>query len=454
VPRFPPMGAGVLSPHERHPLMPQAGHQTLTDLLESPDAPRWNHHCGDRLERSTLAQVKAFAASVLTEPPRWPPQRRPSWLSGYVERVKQVVPRYRRADTLGPTFFTSRADLERAWWDLVPDDAGLDDLIWFSTSGSGRAPVVVPTHPVTVSCYYPLLLEAARWHDVSVKFRPERADWVTVVSQRQGGFTVPSWSSVLGCATAKVNLDPSGWDHDDDRWRFLERHDPQVITGDPVSLSDLAELGADLHPKVLISTALHLSPATRERLEAHFGCPAVDVYSSTESGPVAATRSAGGMGLLQPRLFVEIIGDDGTVCAPGSPGTVTLTGGMNPYLPLLRYRTGDDARLTWAGDQPVLEGLGGRSTVRLCAADGSPVNSFDVAQLFEELPLRRWSVHQRADRSVVVSREPETGAPGDFDALDDRIREMVHLAVGPVTVTTELLTAGDKVVPFTTEVPS
>lgn len=446
------MGVGVLPLDERHPLMPDTGRQTLNALLEAPDAPTWNHHCGDRLDAAGLSSVEKFASSIITEPPRWKPGQRPSWLTAYVERITSVVPLYRTSTAISAhTFLTSRTDLARAWWDLVPDDADLDDLIWFPTSGTGHAPVVVPTHPVAVSCYYPLLLEAARWHGASVRLRADRADWITVASQHQGGFTVPSWSSVLGCATAKVNLDESGWRSEDDRRRFLERHDPQVITGDPVSLSHLADLDGTLHPAVFISTALHLTTVTRERLEERFSCPVVDVYSSTESGPIAASRPTGGMALLQPRLFVEIVGEDGATCPPGTSGTVTLTGGMNPYLPLLRYRTGDTAQMTWAGDQPLLDGFSGRSIVMLRSANGTAVSSFDVTQLFEELPLRRWTVHQRADSSIVVSIEPETGTS---DALEDLIAAAASAALGSVDVTVEPLKASDKVIPFTTEEPS
>ena len=280
MPRFEPMGHGVLSSEERHPLLSDTGRRVLTELLEAEDAPAWNHQCGDRLDAAALRKVEAFAGFVVTDPPRWRPGRPPAWLDGYVDHVRQVVPKYRAAgpSSGGDLLTTSRADLAEAWWELVPDDADLDDLIWFPTSGTGHRPVIVPTHPIAVSCYYPLLLEAARWHGVAVRFRPDRADWMTVVSQRQGGFTVPSWSSFLGCATAKVNLEPSGWRGADDRGRFLERHDPQVVTGDPVSLSHLADLDVVVHPAVLISTALHLTASTRARLESRFGCPVVDVY--------------------------------------------------------------------------------------------------------------------------------------------------------------------------------
>lgn len=438
MPRFTPMGQGVLSAEERHPLMSDTGRRALTALLEAPDGPVWNHQCGDRLDAGGLRRVEAFAWSIVTEPPRWAPGETPGWVEGFVNHARRVVPLHRRAPA---TSTTSRADLARTWWELVPDDADLDDLIWFPTSGTGQPPVVVPTHPVTVSCYYPLLLEAARWHSVaSVRFRDDRADWITVVSQRHGGFTVPSWSSVLGCATAKVNLDPSGWRNADDRRRFLVRHDPQVITGDPVSLSHLADLDVTLHPAVLISTALHLAAATRIRLEDRFGCPVVDVYSTTETGPIAASLPGDDrrMALLQPRLFVEIV-----------DGVVTVTGGINPYLPLLRYRTGDTGRLVWTGGQPRLEGLTGRAAIMLRSATGEPVASLDVTQLFEELPLRRWAVHQRADASVVVAVEPEAGAPD----LDDRVTGALRTALGPVSVRVEPLTAPDKVAPFTVDAP-
>jgi phenylacetate-CoA ligase len=450
MPRFTPTGAGVVPFEERHPLVPATGRNTLDTLLESPDAPLWNHQCGDRLDRDGLGRVNAYAASLLVEPPRWDPDRRPPWLPAYLDHVRRVVPRYRDADAASAAFATGRADLANGWWKLVPDDADLNDLIWFPTSGSGGAPVVVPTHPVSVSCYYPLLLHAARWQHVTVNFRADRADWMTVVSQQQGGFTVPSWSSFLGCATAKVNLDDSDWRESGCCRRFLAQHDPQVITGDPVSLSHLAELDVDLHPKLLFSTALHLSAATRQRLTERFGCPVIDVYSTTESGPIAASRPAGGLGLLQPRLFIEVLDDDGNPCAPGSFGSVTLTGGMNPFLPLLRYRTADSARLVWSGDEPVLEDLIGRAVVMLRGSDGSQANSFDVVTLFAELPLRRWTVHQRADASIIVRRELEAAAATD---IDERIDAAIRRVLGAVVVTVEPLQALDKVTPFTVESP-
>jgi phenylacetate-CoA ligase len=441
---------GDLTDRERHPLLTFTGRRTLEQLLEAEDAPRWNHRCGDRLDAAGLAAVRTFAAQLGPVGQARRPGERPPWLGQLVDRLRRVVPRYRAADAAGPAFTSSRDDLARAWWQLVPDDVDLDDLIWFPTSGTGGRPVVVPTHPVTVSSYYPLLLEAARWHGVHVAFRADRADWFTVVSQANGGFTVPSWSSVLGCATAQVNLHPGSWSDPADRRRFLERHDPQVITGDPLSLAELAAGDADLHPAVLISTAMTLAPATAAVLSERFRCPVVDVYSTTETGPIAAALPAGGLGLLQPRLFVEIVGADGAPVPDGERGVVTATGGMNPYLPLLRYRTGDTARLEWRGNLPVLTGFSGRAIVVVRTADGGQVSSFELTQVFERLPLRRWSVRQRADGAVTIGVHPEVGAGAD---IDERVAAAVRAVLGPLPLScTPLLPDdGGKLVPFEVE---
>lgn len=445
---FEPMGVGVLTDAERHPLLTATGRRTLTDLLEAVDSPRWNHRCGDRIDAAALAEVRAYRDLLATEPARWAPERAPAWVAGFVERAVASVPRHRSAAPIGPHHTSCRDDLDQAWWSMVPDDVDLEDLIWFPTSGAGHAPVVVPTHPVAVSCYYPLLLEAARWHDVTPRFREDRVDWITVVSQSRGGFTVPSWSSVLDGATAKVNLDPVGWRAPDHRARFLERHDPQVITGDPVSLSELADLDLRLHPAVVFTLAMRLTPATRARLEAHFACPVVDVYSTTETGPIAASRPDGTMAILQPRLFVEVVDDRGASCAEGEVGTVTVTGGMNPFLPLVRYRVGDTARMSWSGGRPSLVDLSGRPVVRFRSGSGSRVPSLDVAIALQGLALRRWSVHQHADDAVVVSIQPEHGAADD---VADQVEAAVRSVLGVPTVTVGPLAAIDKVIPFTVE---
>ena len=95
---------------------------------------------------------------------------------------------------------------------------------------------------------------------------------------------------------------------------------------------------------------------------------------------------------------MEVLDDAGAPCPPGMRGEITLTGGFNPFLPLLRYRTGDWASLDTADPRRLrLVGLEGRDPVIFRAADGRPINNIDVTAALKPLALPRYSLHQFAD---------------------------------------------------------
>src|SRR5207248_2528256 len=128
---------------------------------------------------------------------------------------------------------------------------------------------------------------------------------------------------------AKVNLNPADWNDLADRAKFLDACNAEIYTGDPLAFSELARLPLQSRPKALISTAMALLPGLARQLEAHFGCPVIDLYSSNETGPIAAGGPDGHV-LLQPRLYVEILDAEGTPCKAGQRGEITVSGGFNP----------------------------------------------------------------------------------------------------------------------------
>jgi phenylacetate-CoA ligase len=153
----------------------------------------------------------------------------------------------------------------------------------------------------------------------------------------------------------------------------------------------------------LLSTSMALTPAFRARLEERFGCPVLDLYSLNEAGPIAvADPATGGHVLLQPGMYLEILDDDDRPVPPGQRGEITLTGGFNFCLPLLRYRTGDHAALGMAGDEPVLLNLQGRSPVRFRTQDGAWINNIDVTHALDQLPIAQYGLHQAADGALVL----------------------------------------------------
>jgi phenylacetate-CoA ligase len=108
--------------------------------------------------------------------------------------------------------------------------------------------------------------------------------------------------------------------------------------------------------------------------------------------------------LLQPRLYIEILDADDQHCPPGQRGEITVTGGFNPFLPLLRYRTGDFAALSFQGSVPHLIDLEGRPPVIFRATDGRLLNNIDISMALRPYPIAQFQLHQFADGAVRLRR--------------------------------------------------
>jgi phenylacetate-CoA ligase len=167
----------------------------------------------------------------------------------------------------------------------------------------------------------------------------------------------------------------------------------------------------------------------RAELAERFGCPVIDVYSLNESGPVAFSVAAG-LEILPHDLFVEILDDADNPCPPGVRGEVTLTGGVNPYLPLVRYRTGDHAALDFDGPLPRLIGLEGRAPVVFAHADGKRINSIDVTATLGSLALPFFALHQASDGALTFRTRAD-------DSILTKAKEALRGLFGEIPLTVE-----------------
>jgi phenylacetate-CoA ligase len=145
----------------------------------------------------------------------------------------------------------------------------------------------------------------------------------------------------------------------------------------------------------------------------------------------------------------------------GERGELAVTGGRNPFLPLLRYRTGDWGRLDFApcacGD-PMLRivELEGRAPVLFSSARGRAVNPVDISGVLRAHPIVQHALVQRADLSCELSlRTP--GGPGstviDLAALERELR--VLFGDVPLVIRYDS-TLGDrtgKITPYRSELP-
>lgn len=394
-----------ISDNDRYPTLSDDGRRLLDRLREHPNAPIYRNQSGNRLLAEDVDRVRAFEREVLSSGLGWGPDRRPRWLGELVAQCYDDVPFYRRQGSAPsdwnevPTL--TRADLAQDIARFVPDSVALDRLINFRTSGTTGHPLLIASHPVVAASYLAFHKKALRRFGITLTHGRGQVG-VVLLGWQKVCFTYVSVTPTQDeSGLAKINLHPDDWRRPGDRAAYLDALATEVYAGDPISLAELLELPLTHQPRALLSTSMALSVGLRQRLEERFHGPVLDLYSLNEAGPVAVFDPAvGGHVLLQHCLYLEILDQEGRPLPPGERGEVTLSGGFNFCLPLLRYRTGDHAALRFVGDDPVLLGLEGRPPVRFRTASGQWVNNIEVTHALRPYPLSQFGLHQAADGSL------------------------------------------------------
>ncbi|WP_309134819.1 AMP-binding protein [Cellulomonas sp.] len=433
---YAPMGAATLADAERWPSLRASDLARVAQARAHPAAPVWVHETGDRLDEADLRALGGGESATAGQTRRTGTQDDPpAWVADLVARAHAVVPRYRRpvrAGTSGPS--TPLADLPRVTRaDLVADlaahvpvDVPLDRVLEGTSSGSTGAALRVPLHPRTVASDLLLLhglvtAAGARWEADA-----DRLGLLNLVDQRTAFTYVSAMSAFPRPAgtpvplMARANLDPSAWRAPGDRERWLADVDPQVVSTSALPLLHLLELaaaGLDLHPVAVVNGATHVTPAVRAAVRATWDAPLVDLYGLRETGPVAAAPDDGGHVVVDRRVHVEVLDADGVPVPDGVRGEVVVTVDENPYLPLLRYRTGDHAALRRDARGTALVGLEGRAPVRFADAGGRWRPSVDATQVLQAAGLLAWHLHQAADGTVRL-----VAVPGRAGAADEAAR--------------------------------
>lgn len=399
----PRMSRDIITDVERYPTATDQGRRMLQFLREHPHAPLYRNESGNRLTVGELKRVRAFEREALSSEPMWEEGAQPDWIEEFTTRCQEDVPFYR---SYGSSRFTalptiSRADLSRDIAPFVPDSIDVERLINFRTSGTTGHGLLLASHPVVAASYLAFHKKALRRFGIELRHGRGQVGVVLAGLQRKCFTYVSITPTMDESGLAKINLHPDDWRHPDDRARYLDALAPEIYTGDPISFDELAKLPLQNKPRAMLSTSMTLLPAMRARLEAHFGCPVLDIYSMNEAGPLAVfDERADGHVLLQHRMFVEILGADGQRLPPGQRGEITLTGGFNFCLPLLRYRTGDFASLERVRGEWVLLGLEGRPPVRFRRASGEWLNNIEITHALQRFALPQFRLHQGADGSL------------------------------------------------------
>lgn len=222
---------------------------------------------------------------------------------------------------------------------------------------------------------------------------------------------------------------------------------PSLLYGNRSHLLAIADevVASGIAPglQLVCSSSETLHPADRQHLVTSLGAPVLEVYGSAEASNIAFRLPGDDdWTTLEPRILVEVLGPDREPVGVGETGEIVVTTLTEPTSPLVRYATGDLAKVS-AGSATGASGLRlasleGRVTDALVGADGRRVPFWDVAYAAfwaaDEVArhVRRWRIDQHADRAISVSLQ--LAERGDVDAVTPLVLDHLRSKVGELPI--------------------
>ncbi|TGM42451.1 phenylacetate--CoA ligase family protein [Leptospira biflexa] len=382
------------------PLFQEEWETELNKMVQSPFAPKWNVRIGDRIGENEFQFVQTFQKQLLDAKKQGVYQTKTSIVS-FLETYRHLSTHFSEClnglnlvNDFESIPQMTRDDLQSNITKIIPNNMDLSQMVINPTSGTTGKPILAPNHPKAIGCYVPLIEYSVKRFGVKPIHSPKSTFAIQLCYQEKTIEYATCHSLAGGAKFAKINIHPNSWKKESDLQMFLSECSPQILTGDPYAFESAMKMGIKYHPEAIHSTALELTPTLRNKLSEYFQCPIINFYSLNETGPIAYScpLDPEWMHLLPHDLYLEVISKDTRTSVPsGNVGEIVVTGGRNPYLPLLRYRTGDFGEIQYGpclcGDHfPRLRLLSGRKPVYFQKTNGETVNPIDVARILRKNP--------------------------------------------------------------------
>lgn len=259
------------------------------------------------------------------------------------------------------------------------------------------------------------------------------------------GAVGPSWSGGLGAGRSLVLTLLADTEQQLD---WLIKKNPLYFATYPSNLQALLKCSQQTQkrPERLREIVLSSEPVSDELVsmaEQEWKARCIATYSSSEAGLMASARLGASCYYVEAEnVYMEILRDDGNLCAPGEVGRVVITTLQEFLRPLIRYEVGDYAEVVEQdpSDPITLPRLGrvvGRERTMIRLPDGRRVwPHFEFAPLVELGGLKKWQLVQHGDLSMTVR---VVGQGEVSDALKDRIVEVVRAALPGVLVSIQVV---------------
>lgn len=289
----------------------------------------------------------------------------------------------------------------------VPADHG--KIIESSTSGSTGKPIRFAGTMACDALWHAFTLRDHLWH------RREFAGKLAAIRAR----VAPGGSASWGESTDAVfRTGPAVMCNNEmpiaEQAQWLMREDPDYLISVASNVQALARYctRAGLKPSRLKEVRTYgeaLHPDARGEIAAAWGVPVTDMYSCREAGYLALQCPQHDHYHVQSEgVYIELLREDGSACAPGETGQVVITVLHNFAMPLIRYAIGDHAEAGAPCDcgrgLPVIRRIHGRVRNMLRLPDGGArYPRFGETQFAGIAPVRQFQVIQRSLHVIEVA---------------------------------------------------
>ncbi len=397
----------------RIPMIQKEHLAMLQRITEHEHSPFWNYSCGDRLTTSDVPYLEDFAEKLSTErnAEDYPTNPILEWLKSikensifYQSRLKFI--------SIEKQFFlipvTTRKDLVESLYTIIPANANLEGLVINPTSGTTGHSIPCPNHPRAIGCYNPLIVYAVEKNGAKISFDSTKIAALQIYYQRETAVYHTVKPILNGAGFAKLNLYPNSWRFPESPTSFIQDMNPVLFTGNPIGLEELLKLHLPINPQGILSTSMALNPILRKELNRKFNAPVIDFYSLNDTGPIgySCPDHPEEFHVLPHDLYFEITDADGNHLADGQNGLITVTGGRNPYIPLVRYQTGDEGRVVSrscsCGEKTLRFSLSDSRKPILFKTKTKPINPIDITRIIRKFAIIQHQFVQKEIDSFVL----------------------------------------------------
>ena len=311
------------------------------------------------------------------------------------------------------------------------------------SSGTTGRPVTVAQSRASQWMFTALWVRQARWFDfepagVFLEARiPSEVRYANADRPAPAGtlLSLPYWRYLGDLFRTGYAYGLNSTEAIDQQVAWLRKVQPTYAMTYPGVLEEWALAAGGRSPveslKVVFSIGSQMTASLRARLEAMYGIPVHQTYGLNEVGKVAFRCAAGRYHVNTEHCLVEIADAAGRPCEPGETGHLLATTLRNPAMPLIRYDTGDMARVA-AGPCPCgrtlpsFADVEGRFRRFAGLPPGSRTRVNGLIAAVESFPpeqsgfLRRYQIHQDKDNRYTLRVYAAGPVP---EAFRDHVRK-------------------------------